>query len=184
MLGILVYMGIVKQPVNGQYQVLNIQLPSQIKVYNQGMGGIDLGDQYASYYNFHHQSWNWMRRIYAHFFLVAARNAHILYKDAYQELSQFLDFLKILVTELMGLEVVDLDAEGDGEEEEDSQDEDGQDEDSQDEDSLDDSEIESEDDVPPPVRRRTAGWLSDEGWAKRHDSRGHHLRKIVFKLEG
>ena len=62
--------------------------------------------------------------------------------------------------------------------------EDGQDEDSQDEDSLDDSEIESEDDVPPPVRRRTAGWLSDEGWAKRHDSRGHHLRKIVSQIRG
>jgi hypothetical protein len=121
--------------VNGQYQLQNIRMPSQIQAYNHGMGGTDLNDQYATYYNLHHRSWSWIRRVYAHFLQVVARNSHILYKEsprtnaAEPKLPHLLDFLKVLVAELMQLpnEAVEEQKDDDGIDDEDEPDFDDED---------------------------------------------------------
>ena len=56
-----------------------VQKPRIIDEYNQYMGGVDKGDQLASYYGFYHRSMKWWRRAFFHLIDVAIVNAYILY---------------------------------------------------------------------------------------------------------
>jgi len=88
----------------GDFVKVLIERPTVIGHYNKAMGGTDLCDQKVSYYSFEHQSIKWTHRIFTHFIMVAASNAHILFNcnKAKENKSSFLDFLLILIDDLVG----------------------------------------------------------------------------------
>ena len=82
----------------GNFEMLKLPRPSAVENYNKIMGGTDLGDQLGSYYRFEHQTTKWPHRIFTHFMMLAAVNAHILrnwtFPDFPITLKVFLEDLK------------------------------------------------------------------------------------------
>ena len=66
---------------NGTFHRIEIQRPTIIADYNEGMGGTDLGDQRNSYYRFDHRTTQWPHRIYSQFIMVSVTNAYICWKE-------------------------------------------------------------------------------------------------------
>jgi hypothetical protein len=147
------------------------------------MGGTDLDDQYVAYYEFHHKSKAWQRRIYSHFLFVAARNAHVIYNDTVQgepdaeQLPQFLDFLEVLICDLLGYNDEDIEDQDFDDNNSDFSDFDDFD--------FDDEDFDDDEFVAHQLRnnpngelevpgRRYPGWISDDGWRLRHDGRCHY----------
>ena len=56
-------------------------MPTNIKVYNQAMGGTDKFDQLGSYYDDRTRRNKWQKRIYSHFLRASVVNAMILYNS-------------------------------------------------------------------------------------------------------
>ena len=59
--------------------VEEVQKPRIVDEYNQYMGGVDKGDQLASYNGFYHCSLKWWQQAFFHLIDVAIVNAYILY---------------------------------------------------------------------------------------------------------
>jgi len=100
--------------VNGRFTRVDLPMPSVIPIYNSAMGGTDLCDQYASYYEFEHRTTKWHRRIFTHFLIVAMRNAHICYlndpRNRNRPLTRsFRVFIETVICELLGLKVPTFD---------------------------------------------------------------------------
>jgi hypothetical protein len=82
-----------------------IRIPTIVQIYNISMGGTDYFDQLRSYYRTTVKIKVWQTRIFTHFLMVAAVNAHILYKlennlKRGDKAYELLDFLGILVDQL------------------------------------------------------------------------------------
>ena len=56
------------------------KIPTLAMIYNACMGGTDMFDQMCSYYRTTIKTKRWQIRIFTHFSMAAAVNAHILYK--------------------------------------------------------------------------------------------------------
>ena len=78
--------------------MLKLPRPSAVENYNKVMGGTDLGDQLGSYYRFEHQMTKWPHRIFTHFMMLAAVNAHILRNWTFPD---FPITLKVFLEDLM-----------------------------------------------------------------------------------
>ena len=57
-----------------------IKIPTLAMIYNKCMGGTDMFDQMCSYYRTTIKTKRWQIRIFTHFLMAAAVNAHILFK--------------------------------------------------------------------------------------------------------
>ena len=57
-----------------------IHRPTIVSIYNKGMGGTDLFDQFSSYYRTSFRGYKWPLRLFSHFFIASCINAHILWK--------------------------------------------------------------------------------------------------------
>ena len=82
-----------------------IRIPTLVQIYNACMGGTDYFDQLCSYYRTTVKTKVWQTRIFTHFLMAAAVNAHILYKlennlKRGDKGFELLDFLGILVDQL------------------------------------------------------------------------------------
>lgn len=63
---------------NKKYE--NVQRPEIVRVYNSGMGGVDLLDQYIAYYRIFIQSKKWTLRIFSHFIDFALAASWVEYR--------------------------------------------------------------------------------------------------------
>jgi len=81
--------------------------------YNEGMGGTDRFDQYGSYYNTSLRTRKWHIRIFTHFLQAAVINAYILYVSKYKASLPYIEFLDLLIGQLVDdpKEIVDSDSE-------------------------------------------------------------------------
>jgi hypothetical protein len=102
------YLGYFKQVARktkdaaGAFIRVLINRPTVIADYNKGMGGTDQGDQLASYYRYEHRTVRWPHRIFTHFVMTTAVNAHILYREHHKlENLTLLMFLDGLMDELI-----------------------------------------------------------------------------------
>jgi len=82
-----------------------IRIPTIVQIYNICTGGTDYFDQLCSYYRTTVKTKVWQTRIFTHFLMVAAVNAHILYKlqnnlKRGDKDFELLDFLGTLVDQL------------------------------------------------------------------------------------
>jgi hypothetical protein len=66
---------------DGKWAKEPVDRPSNIGVYNGGMGGTDKVDQLAAYYDDRHRSRKWQQRIFTHFLRVTIINAHVIWSD-------------------------------------------------------------------------------------------------------
>nr|XP_039258511.1 piggyBac transposable element-derived protein 4-like [Styela clava] len=57
-----------------------IKKPTCIELYNKFMGGVDLADQYTSYYNFSRKSVKWWKKIFFWLIETSVTNSYIIYK--------------------------------------------------------------------------------------------------------
>jgi hypothetical protein len=102
----------------GAYNPIDIDRPTVVRDYNNGMGGTDLQDQKASYYRYEHRTTKWPHRIYTHFIMSCTVNAHILFNEARKgpdEKVSLVDFIWTLAHQLAGF--IDDDDEKESEEE-------------------------------------------------------------------
>jgi hypothetical protein len=90
---------------NGVYCKRDIWRPTIWGLYNNGMGGPDLHDQFNQYYRTQARTKKWPTRIYTHFLSCALTNAHILYKDHVKgaEHTTLLDYLDMFLDDVMTL---------------------------------------------------------------------------------
>jgi len=102
----------VKEQRTGVFKEIVIPRPTTTGSYNQGMGGVDNGDQKASYYNPRLRTKRWMNRKICHWLIQAAINAHILYKDHTNTEMTILDFFIGIISDWCGFEA-ELSNEGD-----------------------------------------------------------------------
>ena len=86
--------------VNGKWERIRLDRPSVVGVYNAGMGGTDLFDQYCTYYRTTIKTKKWTTRIITHMVMCCLVNAYVIYKHANAETS-LLDFLDIYISELL-----------------------------------------------------------------------------------
>jgi len=96
-----------KDKTDGEWRKLSVNRPTIIGLYNKGMGGTDKLDQKTSYYSYEHSSVRWTHRIFSHFLMVAAANAHILYTwgKVGKLKMEFLEFLRLIIIALSGIPV-------------------------------------------------------------------------------
>jgi len=87
---------------NGVWERIQINRPTIIGHYNDGMGGTDQQDQCATYYRYEHRSTKWPHRIFTHFTMTACVNASILFKlHTNQPRATLRDFIDNLVEQLI-----------------------------------------------------------------------------------
>lgn len=67
---------------NGAWTVQTFPRPTAISLYNEGMGGTDLGDQHVQVYRPRIKTVTWMHRIFTHFLNVAVVNTFLLCKHS------------------------------------------------------------------------------------------------------
>ena len=60
--------------------------------YNQKMGGVDLADQFNSYYALTKRSYKWWKKVFMHLLLTSVTNAYILHQSSEAELLTSRDF--------------------------------------------------------------------------------------------
>jgi hypothetical protein len=68
--------------VQGAYEKQEIWRPTIWELYNSGMGGTDLQDQFNRYYRSQVRCRKWPPRIFTHFLMASLTNASILYKQS------------------------------------------------------------------------------------------------------
>ncbi|XP_037397374.1 piggyBac transposable element-derived protein 2-like [Pygocentrus nattereri] len=73
-------------------QLLNIQRPFSMKLYNQHMGGVDLMDQCVAMYPHRRRNKRWYIRVFFHFLDVTTVNAWLLYRMSGNEAKDLLHF--------------------------------------------------------------------------------------------
>lgn len=73
-------------------QMLNIQRPFSVKLYNQHMGGVDLMDQCVAMYPHRRKNKRWYIRVFFHFLDVTTVNAWHLYRMSGLEKKDLLHF--------------------------------------------------------------------------------------------
>ncbi|KAM4588720.1 piggyBac transposable element-derived protein 3-like [Odontesthes bonariensis] len=73
-------------------QMLNIQRPFSVKLYNQHMGGVDLMDQCVAMYPHRRRNKRWYIRVFFHFLDVTTVNAWLLYRMSGNEAKDLLHF--------------------------------------------------------------------------------------------
>uniref|UniRef100_A0AAR2KQS2 PiggyBac transposable element-derived protein domain-containing protein n=1 Tax=Pygocentrus nattereri TaxID=42514 RepID=A0AAR2KQS2_PYGNA len=73
-------------------QMLNIQRPFSVKLYNQHMGGVDLMDQCVAMYPHRRRNKRWYIRVFFHFLDVTTVNAWLLYRMSGNEAKGLLHF--------------------------------------------------------------------------------------------
>lgn len=100
-----------KQDGRAQFRRVEIERPDMIGLYNRGMGGTDLHDQYNTYYRTMVRCNKWPIRIFTHFLQSCVTNSYLLYKSAYgmttAEMS-LLDYTELLLQDCE--EIFDQDA--------------------------------------------------------------------------
>jgi hypothetical protein len=70
-----------KNTTSKAYEKIQIQRPTVVRAYNEGMGGTDAFDQKLSYYRPSINTKRWPHRIFFHLFQCSLINAHIIYKE-------------------------------------------------------------------------------------------------------
>ncbi|CAM4573597.1 unnamed protein product [Leuciscus chuanchicus] len=73
--------GFVRRKANGQRQT-EVRVPACLADYQQHMKGVDLLDQMVGYYQIHHRSTKWWRRLFFYFVTVACYNAFVAARSA------------------------------------------------------------------------------------------------------
>ena len=79
----------------------DFQKPTAIEAYNQKMGGVDLADQFNSYYALTKRSYKWWKKVFMHLLLTSVTNAYILHRSSEAELLTSSDFRLQLAEELV-----------------------------------------------------------------------------------
>ena len=79
----------------------DFQKPTAIEAYNQKMGGVDLADQFNSYYALTKRSYKWWKTVFMHLLLTSVTNVYILYRSSEAELRTSSDFRRLQLTELL-----------------------------------------------------------------------------------
>ena len=149
----------------GNFEMLNLPRPSAVENYNKIMGGTDLGDQLGSYNRFEHQTTKWPHRMFTHFMMLAAVNAHILRNWTFPDFPITLKvFLEDLMDELSGRAAPD---------EEDDDDDDDNDDDDDDEDDHQEDDDDLVEEVLVEVKKvlgKAKNWLENESRLERSTS--------------
>ena len=98
---------------SGQFQLIDLPLPSSIKAYNKFMGGVDKSDQLISYHRVLRQTKKYWRTIFYHLLEICATNAAVLKKWRHMEegskaptMSSFRDALVLDIIEQYGVHPV------------------------------------------------------------------------------
>mmetsp|Transcript_31926 Transcript_31926/g.53362 ORF Transcript_31926/g.53362 Transcript_31926/m.53362 type:complete len:278 (+) Transcript_31926:119-952(+) len=84
----------------GNFLSMNIPRPTVIGAYNAAMGGVDIFDQWGSYYDDRFRSLTWQMRLFLHFFRASVINARILYNSHKNKDITLLQFMMLLIPEL------------------------------------------------------------------------------------
>ena len=79
----------------------DFQKPTAIEAYNQKMGGVDLADQFNSYYALTKRSYKWWKKVFMHLLLTSVTNAYILHRSSEAELLTSSDFRLQLAEQLV-----------------------------------------------------------------------------------
>lgn len=77
-----------------------ISCPTNVGLYNAGMGGTDLIDQQISYYAHRIKTLKWQQKFYSHFLNVSVANARVLYELDTRKKITMLDFTQELIESL------------------------------------------------------------------------------------
>ena len=79
----------------------DFQKPTAIEAYNQKMGGVDLADQFNSYYALTKRSYKWWKKVFMHLLLTSVTNLYILHRSSEAELLTSSDFRLQLAEQLV-----------------------------------------------------------------------------------
>ena len=79
----------------------DFQKPTAIEAYNQKMGGVDLADQFNSYYALTKRSYKWWKKVFMHLLLTSVTNAYMLHRSSEAELLTSSDFRLQLAEQLV-----------------------------------------------------------------------------------
>lgn len=95
-----------KNTTTKRYQKLEIQRPTVVRAYNEGMGGTDSFDQRLSYYRPSVNTKRWPHRVIFHLFQCSIINAHIIYKEVnnlqkHKPLFDLFSFLDTIIDEVV-----------------------------------------------------------------------------------
>lgn len=82
-------------------QVVFMNKPLHIEKYNQKMGSVDKADQFLEPYDLDRKSLAWFKKIGTHFIFRSALNAYLVWKNASNSKTSYMDFLECLVKELL-----------------------------------------------------------------------------------
>jgi len=91
-----------KTKADGPYEQVRLWIPTNIPLYNRGMGGTDLIDQLASYYRTVLEAKRSTMRLFTHFTMVTMINAMILFRQINNSDVTLFKFLNALVDQLTG----------------------------------------------------------------------------------
>jgi hypothetical protein len=93
-----------KSKTDGPYEQVRLWIPTNIPLYNRGMGGTDLIDQLASYYRTTLEAKRSTIRIFTHFVMVTMINAMILFRAINNVNVTLFQFLDKLINQLTSTE--------------------------------------------------------------------------------
>ncbi|XP_031570879.1 piggyBac transposable element-derived protein 4-like [Actinia tenebrosa] len=91
-----------KVRLQGKWEKKDFPQPKLIKMYNNHMGGVDLGDQKIATCSRLMKGNIWYYKIFFHMLEVAVLNAHILFKISTQQQNTLSQFKEKLILELIG----------------------------------------------------------------------------------
>jgi hypothetical protein len=97
--------GEVSRTINARKQ--QVEAPKSLADYQVNMKGVDLCDQMSGYYQLHHRSKKWWRRLFFYLLAVSVHNAYIVAKACHRESAlrkwpHLQDFVEDLAEELIG----------------------------------------------------------------------------------
>lgn len=109
-----------KNTTTKRYEKLQVQRPTVVRAYNEGMGGTDSFDQRLSYYRPSVNTKRWPHRVIFHLFLCSVINAHILYKEVnklekHKPLFDLFSFVDTIIDEVIEPDLSEQKADGGGE---------------------------------------------------------------------
>jgi hypothetical protein len=90
------------------YESLSLSCPPVVKLYSQGMGGVDRSDRMVRTYTVSRKSKKWWFRLFYYFLDMSVANSYILYQNSpnHSGLSE-LDYIKVLALELIATSLKD-----------------------------------------------------------------------------